>query len=217
MWWTCYYFSCKPKSYRYTCTAKNEDESEWKGPDESNDVVEGKLKEIGCQAEPWQPGQPEQIGRRFSCVNGGINAENKIPAENDCIMLCDNYPVFSFFTDFKSFGDDPVRSWFYELIDNPESKGELVKGMLDCWGKKWLCKNFNFFFCVFFVLCLVIKQFKRRWVHYFDPVSCEAWCTSPPEQSWEGSTSGRNSPLSLPSLKSLNKLLNYIYYWMEHL
>jgi len=133
--------SCKDASYRYTCDPVDQENSNWAGPagqdDEGLTADKTKLKKLGCKAQDLtiEADLVDQAGRRFSCVNGGMNAQNNIPAENDCLMLCDNYPVLTFFTDFQGTGS---RGWFYEVFDNAEITGPLNPGMLDCWGKKYL-------------------------------------------------------------------------------
>merc|ERR1712110_526650 len=97
------------------------------------------LKEVGCKAEDliMDNALVSQEGRLITCSNKEyVESSGKIEAENDCIMLCDMYPVFSFYTDFNI--GEVGRGWFYELFDSPGSPEVLVAGMLDCWGKRQL-------------------------------------------------------------------------------
>jgi len=125
--------SCKTSTYRHTCTRNdNTMKGEWKNDDDDQDLTADlRLKEIGCSAPDYKITPEKQEGRMISCVNE-ITA-NTLKENNACIMLCDNIPAFSIYTDFVGGGQ---RNWVYELTNNPDSKGELASGMLDCWGKR---------------------------------------------------------------------------------
>lgn len=129
-------------SVRYECVG-TDTEGTWTGPagiDDSIyvDTADTKaLKEVGCKAQDltMDDALVPQDGRLITCSNTEYDESSKIiKAENDCIMLCDMYPIFSFYTDFKI--GEAGRGWFYELFDSPGSPEGLLPGMLDCWGKR---------------------------------------------------------------------------------
>jgi len=129
-------------SVRYDCIG-TETEGTWTGSGSgTNDEIyvnsdTKALKEVGCKAEDliMDNALVSQEGRLITCSNKEyVESSGKIEAENDCIMLCDMYPVFSFYTDFNI--GEAGRGWFYELFDSPGSPEVLVAGMLDCWGKR---------------------------------------------------------------------------------
>lgn len=126
--------SCKMDNNRYTCTGTETDKANvWVNADgNTDDLKDSKLKEVGCKAENYTIDPAQQEGRMISCAVEG-SVDGTIPAENGCIMLCDDVPAFSFYTDFAERGK---RGWFYEIIGNPNSKAKLDPGMLDCWGKR---------------------------------------------------------------------------------
>merc|ERR1711936_249850 len=128
------------KGVKYECIG-DETEGKWQESGTGDmayvDNTTLALKEVGCKADDLtMDGALEtQPGRLITCsINEYVDGANNIQAENDCIMLCDMYPIFSFYTDFKV--SEEGRGWFYETFDNPGSPGELVPGMLDCWGKR---------------------------------------------------------------------------------
>merc|ERR1719282_52452 len=128
--------SCKPIKYKYECgTSKDGTTGEWKRdgapiPDDGIDE-NGKLKNIDCTPDPLEFSDElaNQVGREIFCENGGMD-DKKIQAENECIMLCDGFAVLKFYTDWKADGSE--RTWFFELIKDPDSKEELTVDMLDC-------------------------------------------------------------------------------------
>jgi len=127
--------------FEYHCKGNDDMTSQWTGPNDSQEYVENTLlKDVSCKASNLPVDEVDQTGRDIICVNGGINTDDKlIPAENECILRCDSYSIFSFYTDFLSAGyraDGDKRGWFYELMDESGSRGELSPGMLDCWGKR---------------------------------------------------------------------------------
>merc|ERR1711934_704519 len=133
--------SCLPdKSFKYECKEGAEGVGQWQETDGGQVYVDEAtkiLKEVSCKAGDLAINEAlvHQDGRLITCsISEYIENEKKISAENDCIMLCDAYPVFSFYTDFKD--GEAGREWFYELIDTPSSPGKLDPGMLDCWGKR---------------------------------------------------------------------------------
>jgi len=128
--------------FEYHCKGNKDDmTSQWTGPDDPQAYVKDEhLIDVSCKASNLIVDEVDQTGRDIICVNGGINtAEKWIPAENECILRCDSYSIFSFYTDFinaDSGADEDKRGWFYELMDESGSRGELIPGMLDCWGKR---------------------------------------------------------------------------------
>jgi len=127
--------SCKMDRFRWTCTGTDESNPNvWTNPNgnPTEDLKDDKLKEVGCKAEDYTIDPAQQEGRMISCAVEG-SVDGTILAENGCIMLCDDLPAFSFYTDFADRG---TRGWFYEIIGNPSSKAKLDPGMLDCWGKR---------------------------------------------------------------------------------
>jgi len=134
--------SCLSAPSKYECKGDDGDGTgKWQDPAGGQDYVDTNgtniLMEVGCKAEDLEIPEAlvHQDGRLITCsINEYDESTKNISAENDCIMLCDAYPVFSFYTDFKS--GEEGRDWFYELIDTPSSNGQLNAGMLDCWGKR---------------------------------------------------------------------------------
>ena len=120
---------------RYTCTGTDEVKPNvWVNANNKTDDLneDGQLLDVGCKAGDYTIDPVQQEGRMISCAIEG-SVDGTIPAENGCIMLCDDVPAFSFYTDFADRG---TRGWFYEIIGNPNSKAKLDPGMLDCWGKR---------------------------------------------------------------------------------
>merc|ERR1739842_23791 len=129
-------------SLKYECKGDgNTGKSKWQDTAGDQEYVDTNstniLKEVSCKADPLviNDALVHQNGRLITCsINEYDESTKQIEAENDCIMLCDAYPVFSFYTEFKN--NDIGRDWFYELIDNPSSPEKFDPGMLDCWGKR---------------------------------------------------------------------------------
>jgi len=60
----------------------------------------------------------------------------QIPAENECLLLCDMYPTLTLFVDWKDYTtpDDAnpnkgERTWFYRWFNSPE--GEKIELKID--------------------------------------------------------------------------------------
>ena len=89
-------------------------------------TVDGELQDIKCSAprlEFTASGPASQIGREIHCLNGGVEEEEGsgggdpitfIPAENDCLMTCDDYSVLLFYTDYDT--ENGGRGWFFEVF-----------------------------------------------------------------------------------------------------
>ena len=108
-------------------------------------TVDGELQDIDCSAprlEFTADGPVTQNGREIHCLNGGVDEEGSgadaitfIPAENDCLMTCDDYSVLLFYTDYDKDSVDGGRAWFWEVFGVTMEPVKMDNAdMLDCWG-----------------------------------------------------------------------------------
>ena len=126
------------------------------------DTDTGVLQDIKCSAprlEFTADGKITQKGRAIHCLNGGVEEEESgttptpttpafmaaeasgaasttyIPAENDCLMTCDDYSVLLFYTDFVKDNDQGGRTWFWEVFGVTMEPIQTDNAdFLDCWG-----------------------------------------------------------------------------------
>ena len=80
----------------------------------------GKLKEANCNAAPIQlSNYEEQInhGMEILCVGEPIDDDNKVPAQNSCILICDGYPILNFYT--------KMAKWIYTMMDEPNNEIDI--------------------------------------------------------------------------------------------
>ena len=120
---------------------------------------EGQLQDVECGAPALvftDAGKPTQGGRDIYCINGGLTEESGttqsqteaptpapgrlrlatagIPAENDCLMTCDDYSVLQFYTDYNRDGE-VGRGWFFEIVGFQMDPVRMDNAdILDCWG-----------------------------------------------------------------------------------
>ena len=106
--------------------------------------VDGKLQDIDCSAarlEFTDADLASQSGRDIHCANGGVSSVDDngvvttfIPAENDCLMTCDDYSVLQFYTDYDK-DVDGGRAWFFEVFGVTMEPVKMNNAdVLDCWG-----------------------------------------------------------------------------------
>ena len=105
-----------------------------------------KLQDIDCSAERLEftdaGGLASQSGRDIHCAFGGVTPEDNagvvttyIPAENDCLMTCDDYSVLQFYTDYDTESADGGRAWFFEVFGVTMQPVKMDNAdVLDCWG-----------------------------------------------------------------------------------
>ena len=103
------------------------------------------LHDLDCSAaqlEFTDQGLVSQSGRDIHCLYGGVTQEDNngtmtayIPAENDCLMTCDDYSVLLFYTDYDKDSVDGGRAWFFEVFGVTMEPVKMENAdMLDCWG-----------------------------------------------------------------------------------
>lgn len=131
--------------FRFNCETEDGATGIWKeaadfGAEEIADAKDGdKLKDVTCTAPDLlftKNDLATQPGRDIICTQGGITvngSQYSIPAENYCHMLCDDYDVLSFFTDWA---EAKKRGWFYEISGGAPVTLENAD-TLDCWGKRF--------------------------------------------------------------------------------
>ena len=115
--------------------------NEPKDPEGNSYVDEnsGILNDIICNSDPLVLNQAsyEQEGLEILCVETGAGqvdasdaAAPTVPAQNNCLLRCDWYPVLQFYTK----GGD---GWFYKYMDeNEESQLDSgnVETVIRCWA-----------------------------------------------------------------------------------
>ncbi len=121
--------------------------------------MDGELQDIDCSAprlEFTADGPVTQNGREIHCLNGGVQEDDSgttttttivykaaeasgtttityIPAENDCLMTCDDYSVLLFYTDYDTVNGG--RGWFFEVFGVIMDPVAMTSAdILDCWG-----------------------------------------------------------------------------------
>ena len=110
-------------------------------------AVDGELQDRDCSAarlEFTADGLASQSGRDIHCLHGGVTEEDDglggpittfIPAENDCLMTCDDYSVLLFYTDYDKKSVDGGRGWFFEVFGVTMDPVKMADAdILDCWG-----------------------------------------------------------------------------------
>jgi len=108
----------------------------------TNDT-EKRLVETTCNGMPlkMKTSTYNQDGLFITCTNEDITlsddkASVSIPAENHCLMMCDNYPTIQFFADWKQYTDGTVkkgeRVWFYKYYNSPDDATFELRTDDDC-------------------------------------------------------------------------------------
>ena len=108
---------------------------------------DGNLQDIDCSAprlEFTAAGPATQTGRDIHCLYGGVEEEEGsgggdpitfIPAENDCLMTCDDYSVLLFYTAYDKDSPTGGRAWFWEVFGVTMDPIKMEDAdILDCWG-----------------------------------------------------------------------------------
>ena len=78
-----------------------------------------------------------QEGLEITCVEGGAGQVTNpdaptVPAQNNCLLRCDYYPVLQFYTK----GGD---GWFYKYMEEDEEQAldstdaDMIKDIIRCW------------------------------------------------------------------------------------
>merc|ERR1712227_56140 len=145
--------SCKDnKPFRFTCQLDGQSQKAAWTKDvgisdaDTTDVIEdGKLKDVACTAADLKfTDLATQEGRKIVCSKGGIEEDGNnsgqylIPAENYCHMICDDYDILSFYTDWNTDGTraaDEKRGWFYKVTGSGNPISFADADFLNCWGK----------------------------------------------------------------------------------
>ena len=82
----------------------------------------------------------KQEGLEITCVEGGAGQVDDttdpntptVPAQNNCLLRCDYYPVLQFYTR----GGD---GWFYKYMEEDEEQeldstdADMIKDVIRCW------------------------------------------------------------------------------------
>jgi len=137
---------------KYSCNAASEGEDGQWVPDNlpgyDEEVINGTLlQEPKCNADPLQFKAENfyQESLFITCTDGDVDVTLKgntatVPAENHCLLLCDMYPILSFFVDWKIY--DPTeqnigeRVWYYQYqIAGESPRQELTNpdDIISCW------------------------------------------------------------------------------------
>jgi len=115
---------------RYKCQDNGDGSAgEWKsmGTEDYNDNVldaDSKLKEPGCLPDPETltlskyPAQKTE-GMMVTCIKNEISENGEVTAPNECIVMCDYYPILKFSPDWVPASETGEKKWMYEgLIDD---------------------------------------------------------------------------------------------------
>ena len=105
------------------------------------------LQDLDCSAARLEfsaeGGLASQSGRDIHCEHGGVTEEDHgdgsvttfIPAENDCLMTCDDFSVLLFYTDFDREAAKGGRGWFFKIYGVTMDPVKMENAdVLDCWG-----------------------------------------------------------------------------------
>jgi len=131
---------------RFKCQDnENGDGGEWKSDRTIGDEADtlgnailngGKLVEPNCSPDPMPlvldkyPTQKDQ-GMMVTCSDSAINPDNgEVTAPNECILLCDYYPILRFNPDWVENSVKGEKSWIYtSLVDTDVDAG--ADGVVD--------------------------------------------------------------------------------------
>merc|ERR1712133_316091 len=113
-----------------------------------DEVLEGTLlQEPKCNADPLQFKAENfyQESLFITCTDGDVDVTLRgntatVPAENHCLLLCDMYPILSFFVDWKQYDtlEDNIgeRVWYYQYQIAGQERHELPNpdtSIIKCW------------------------------------------------------------------------------------
>jgi len=165
------------ENIRYVCTNVDGTTAEWQRFADQNTGTDydgvfltadsdRKLQEALCNAPELELNVESygQEGLLITCAGDPIkmvcdtdnpptNCKPKVPAENECLLLCDMYPILTFFPDWKKYGVDEEkegeRIWYYRyqsaapdseptaLVTKPDAQDSAdnsVKNIIRCWN-----------------------------------------------------------------------------------
>lgn len=95
----------------------------------------GVQEEESTTTTPAPAPEPAEASAYMAAEASGSAATTYIPAENDCLMTCDDYSVLLFYTDFVKDNDQGGRTWFWEVFGVTMEPIQTDNAdFLDCWG-----------------------------------------------------------------------------------
>jgi len=136
---------------KYACNADPTGDGKWEsahGTTAFNSLVmeDGvKLNEVTCNADDLvlDADNFNQEGLLITCTSGDVFLDGNVPtvpAENHCLLLCDMYPILSFFVDWKQYDtlEDNIgeRVWYYQYQIAGQERHELPNpdtSIIKCW------------------------------------------------------------------------------------